>query len=350
MVLHLENSFAPGDFVRFGGDEGVVREIRWRQTTLESLSGSTIIVPNSALMKGTVTVLGRRAFSPRGRWSKAVFNVYYDRAPNEVIHAVQNALRDDPPASVASDPRPNCALLELKESHAVYAANYWITDVTRADTIDSAVRVRIYYALSRAGIKLSIPSRALLVLRKDEEVQERSSRLESERRLIALKGVDIFGSLTEDEFKVLADRLIPSPFSEGEVITRQGAHSQWLFIILKGEAEVRLYSEDGSSFHAVSKLAAGDFLGEMGLMTGEPRSATVIALSEVASYRLDRESFSDILLKRPAIAESISAVLAKRRVELDAARTGLSEEVKRQRIRKDQGDLLSRIRSLFGVR
>ena len=87
----------------------------------------------------------------------------------------------------------------------------------------------------------------------------------------------------------------------------------------------------------------------MGLITGEPRSATVVALSEVDCYRLDRESFGEILTRRPQIAEAISALLAERRLGLDAARGGLDEEARRRRFDGARVDLLSRIRSFFSL-
>ena len=82
-------------------------------------------------------------------------------------------------------------------------------------------------------------------------------------------------------------------------------------------------------------------------MTGEPRSATVLALSDAVCYRVDKEAFHDILRRRPEIAEDISLVLARRRVELDAAREGLNEEARLARMKQHQGDLLRRIRGFF---
>jgi CRP-like cAMP-binding protein len=83
------------------------------------------------------------------------------------------------------------------------------------------------------------------------------------------------------------------------------------------------------------------------MMTGEPRTATVIALSDIECYRLDQEAFHDILKSRPEIAENISEILARRRVELEAAREGLDEEAKLMRKRRHQGDLLRRIKGFF---
>jgi CRP-like cAMP-binding protein len=84
-------------------------------------------------------------------------------------------------------------------------------------------------------------------------------------------------------------------------------------------------------------------------MTGEPRSATVIALSDVECYRVDKDAFHDILRSRPEVAEDISEVLARRRVELDAVREGLNEEAKSARMRHHRGALLKRIRNFFAL-
>jgi CRP-like cAMP-binding protein len=82
-------------------------------------------------------------------------------------------------------------------------------------------------------------------------------------------------------------------------------------------------------------------------MTGEPRRATVAALTDMLCYRLDKGSFQEIINRRPEIAEDISHVLARRAVELEAVREEVSEEAKRQRMNKAQTVLLDRIRKFF---
>jgi len=87
----------------------------------------------------------------------------------------------------------------------------------------------------------------------------------------------------------------------------------------------------------------------MGLLAGEPRNATVVALSDVGCYRLDREGFKEVLARRPEIAESISLTLAKRKLELAAAREGLRVHEDHPQLERTRGDLLSRIRRIFAL-
>jgi CRP-like cAMP-binding protein len=154
--------------------------------------------------------------------------------------------------------------------------------------------------------------------------------------------------LTDAERRELAGHLKVAPFARGEAMTRQGAVAHWLYIIERGEAEVRFTGEDGLT-KKVASLGDGDFFGEMGLMTGAPRTATVLARTDVKCYRLDKESFDEVLQRRPEIAEDISRVLARRRAGLEAVREGLNEEAMRQRMGRHQGDLLNRIRNFFSL-
>ena len=347
MVLHLEDSFVPGDMIRVEGHEGVLREIRWRQSTLETTGGDLIIIPNIVLMKSAVMVLGRAAGNKRFR--AVSFNVYYDKQPGDVIQAVEQVLKYDPPAGTASDPAPDCVIKDFQPNHVVYEARYWLTDFSAPGGVDARVRSRVFYALSRAGIKLSVHGRTMVLAQDAEEVAEKSRKEEQVRRLAALKGVYVFQVLTENEKELLAGRLKSTPFAVGEIITKQGSVADWLYIIYKGAAEVRLYSEGSGGYRAVKRLVAGDFLGEGGLLTGEPRSATVVADSEVSCYRLDREGFAGILASRPEIAVSIAELLAKRRVELDKAKEFLAGESAARALVTEQQDLLSKIKDFFNL-
>ena len=134
----------------------------------------------------------------------------------------------------------------------------------------------------------------------------------------------------------------------GETLTRQGAEGHWLYLILKGEVSVHVRSEEGLE-KEVARLGAGDFFGEMSLMSGARRSATVVAETPVECYRLDRTAFQQIIRERPEIAEPVAEILARRRTELFAVREGLDQEAQRRKYADEKLDLLDRIRDFFGL-
>lgn len=347
LALQTERSISVGDWVRLDQHEGLVKEISWRHTSIETRNWDTVIIPNSVLMKSQVTVLGRRAGAPRQHRQMVYFNVDFRYTPTEVIDTVEAALCAEPIANVAREPAPNCVLVDFKDSYATYTVRYWLTDLAVDTPTDSVVRSRIYFALRRKEIPLSIPAQSLFITEDDQSRRSRKRDEEIERRVESLRHVELFHTLTEDEWRELAAQLYVAPFVRGEAMTRQGAEAHWLYIITKGEAEVRINVDGSNVSERVATLHEGDFFGEMGLMTGEPRLATVVAQTDVECYRLDKAAFNDILHRRPEIAEDISHVLARRRAQLEAIREGLDEEAMRKRMRSHQGDFLHLIRKFF---
>jgi CRP-like cAMP-binding protein len=161
--------------------------------------------------------------------------------------------------------------------------------------------------------------------------------------------VSLFQVLSDAEVHELARSLKYAPFSRGETMTRQGANAHWLYVMTKGSAEVRTRIEDTSETKVVSRLDAPQFFGEMGLLTGEPRLASVVALSEVECFRLEKRGFERILQERPEIANAVSTVLAERRVELIATREGLEQSQRRKREERERERILHRIQDFFGL-
>ncbi|HEX7668182.1 MAG TPA: mechanosensitive ion channel family protein, partial [Polyangiaceae bacterium] len=347
LAIQLDDSVEVGDWVKVGDVTGRVTEIRWRYTAIETRNWETVIVPNSLLVKGQVTVLGRRAGKPHylRRW--VYFNVDFRYPPSEVIRVVVEALRGVVIERVATEPKPDCVLMDLSESYGRYAVRYWLTDIAVDDPTDSSIRTRVYFALRRAGIPLSMPAHAVFLTEDSTERKEGKTRAETERRLKALAAVELFTDLSESERAHLAEHLRYAPFGPGETMTRQGAEAHWLYMIVDGEVSIRVAGDGGE--REVARLRAGDFFGEMSLLTGERRTATVVALTPVECYRLDKAAFQDLVVARPEVTEHIADILAKRRTELTAARQGLDDAAERERMRITRTDLLSKIRSFFSL-
>jgi len=346
MALQMERSIAVGDWIRVGDTEGLVREIRWRQTSIETRDWNTVVIPNSQLMKSQVTVLGRRAGQPRQNRHAVAFNVDYRHNPAEVIDVVLHALRVEKIPNVASEPPPDCVQTDFKDSYAAYAVRFWLTDFAKDTSTTSEIRTRIYVALQRAGMNVSIPAQSVFMTMEGRSRDQRKQEQEIQRRLTALRSVKIFQALTDDERVEIAQQLMVTPFRKGEIMTRQGNVAHHLYILVRGEGDVRYESAMAGS-RVVGHVHAGDVFGEMGLMTGEPRSATVVATTDVMSYRLDREGFLNAIQKRPQLAEEIAKVLAKRQTELDAVRNGITASASPLKIQQTENELVKRIKDFF---
>ncbi|HWP44154.1 MAG TPA: mechanosensitive ion channel family protein, partial [Blastocatellia bacterium] len=298
LALHMDKTIEVGDWIKIDQAVGQVKEIRWRYTAIETRNWDTVVIPNSVMLRNHVLIYGRRAGQPVQHRQWVYFNVDFRIPPTDVIWAVNEALGAEPIPAVAAEPKAHCILYDFKESYCQYAVRYWLTDLAADDPTDSIIRTRVYFALKRANVPLSIPAHSIFLTQESEERKEMKHEKEVAHRLEALSNVELFHSLNEQERQLLARRLRPAPFTRGEAMMRQGSEAHRLYIITSGAARVHISTDDGAS-KDIAILKAGDFFGEMGLMTGERRSATVTAIEDVECYRLDKDAFHDILLNRP---------------------------------------------------
>jgi small-conductance mechanosensitive channel/CRP-like cAMP-binding protein len=352
VALQLDNSIRVGDWVQLeNGRQGVVREIRWRHTVIETRDWDTLIVPNALLLQSAFTILGKRQGQPLQHRMWVYFNVDFRFGPTEVIRVVEEALRAAPIDGVACEPPPSCVCMDFardrRDSMAYYAVRFLLNDLANDDPTASRVRARVYTALKRADIPLAVPATHVWVEQDSPERRARKAEREMDRRRQALRTVSFLAPLRDDEMADLADRLRYAPFTAGETVTRQGAVAHWLYILTEGTAEVRVTKAQGTT-QTVATLVGPDFVGEMGLMTGEPRSASVVAVSDVECYRLDKDAFRAILAQRPTLAAEVTALIAARQVELHA-RQGAELEAGPRSIDDEKLRLLSAVRRFFGL-
>jgi CRP-like cAMP-binding protein/small-conductance mechanosensitive channel len=350
LALQLDNSVEVGDWIKVDDISGKVVDIRWRSTLVETRNWETVVFPNSQLMKSKFLVLGRRTGQPV-QWRRWVwFNVGLETVPTRVVSVVEDSILQTVIANVAKTPAPNCILMDLDDKgYARYALRYWLTDLAADDPTDAMLRWHIMASLQRAGIKLAQGAQSIHITKENEKYDEAVHEREVLLRIKTLRRVELFSQLNEAELRGLAERLRYSPFAKGNVITKQGdARSHWLYIIINGEAEVYVDLPNGKR-RTVRILGRGNFFGEMGLLTGAPRSASVVAKSDVECYRIDKEVIEEILHARPGIADEISHILVTRRAELDIALQNLDATGQHKDLSQQRSEILATIKRFFSL-
>jgi len=336
-----------GDWVRVDQVEGQVRDIRWRSTLIETRNWETIVIPNSAIMKGRVAILGKREGHER-QWRRSIVFMVDPRVPPaRVIATINEEMRDVPIGNVARIPAPQTVLHDFAHGNLQYELRYFLTDPQEDQVTDSMVRVHLFASLQRAGIRIAEEQRTVHGVARDQAHDDVVRKREITRRLDMLRGVDLFSVLSEEEMNEIAERLQYAPFARGDAITKQGNIPHWLYIVAFGEVEVRYEPPHGAP-QTISTLRAGQFFGEMALLTGEARTATVVALTDVECYRLDGKSFQGLLLRRPEIAEAMARVINARKPDLEKVRDAFASQPSIAVVQ--QADLLTRIRRFFGLR
>ncbi|MEO9136883.1 MAG: mechanosensitive ion channel family protein [Casimicrobiaceae bacterium] len=345
LAIQLEKTCRIGDWVRIDAVTGQVVSIRWRYLAIATLNNETIVIPNGAVMQHQVTVIGRRG-EERTAWRRYVnFEVEYQHPPARVIEQVESALAHAQIPHVSQDPHPRVACIGFQDSGVEYAVAYDLVDAAYYWSIDSQIRVHVYAALTRHGLGIPFPRRVVEV-RRDERPQ--TAQREIERRIAALGSIDLLSSLTDAEHAALARKLTTCAYVPDEMVFRAGEPADSLYLLAQGVVDI--VGEGGTGTrHKLATLHAPSYFGEMGLLLGQPRAATVVAAGEAICYRLDKEGFDAIIRARPELAQMLAQVLAERQAANDATLQALDAEVRaRQKVGRTT-DLMRKIQQFFGL-
>ncbi|MEP6694013.1 MAG: cyclic nucleotide-binding domain-containing protein [Chloroflexota bacterium] len=126
-----------------------------------------------------------------------------------------------------------------------------------------------------------------------------------------LARVALFKELPEPGLQMLAERGRPKHFATGDVIMRQGDESDALHVITRGRVRVER-NQPGEPTLVLAELEVGDVIGEMGLLDGAPRSATVTALEHTQTLEIHATVMALVLMQYPQIAAALLRTLSRR--------------------------------------
>jgi small-conductance mechanosensitive channel/CRP-like cAMP-binding protein len=333
--LHADRPFQVGDVIVVGQQKhtGVVEGITWRAIKIRTFQNHIVLVANSNASKEAIEVCPRENLNAR----LVFFSTLYTDSPAKTIHVAREAVRDAD--NVSPKITPIVRIRELGESGIDWEIKYWLEDFAKYNDTDALVRQRVWYALNRSGLTFAFPTRTLHLERK---VTTRPVTLE-EQIADRLSAVDIFAPLSPDELRQLATGTVGHVFAPGETLIRAGDEGSYMFVVHSGRVEVQV-SENGRP-RTVATLTEGNFFGEMALFTGEPRTASVVAVDETEVLEIGHSAMKHIFETNPDLAESISWTIAERRANLAAG----SQQAAQASIEESAG-LLSTIKRFFGLR
>jgi CRP-like cAMP-binding protein len=339
----MQRPFEVGDWIQFDAEQrniGKVTEVNWRATTIMTNDLVEVILPNAMLAKANI-----RNFSRPSTVSRRMVTVQGDYAvpPRRVHEAIVESLAGTP--GVLEDPPPYVQTRSFADSGIEYGVYFFTNDFHVRDKTDAIVRDRIWYAMQRASIGIPFPTRTLHMHHVSEDTERRAHDRELERRDQVLRCVDFLDVLPPDAHRSLAAAAAVRLYAPGETIVKKGDASNELFIIDRGEVAIELPRPEGGAPITVAKLGSRKFFGEMGLLTGEPRTASVRAAGECELLVLEKEAFHQTLASHAGVVDKLGGLLAERQAELEAAASSKRPEAEQVQDRSRR--LISQIRDWF---
>ncbi len=302
--LHFQKPFQTGDWLALDRHQGEVIEINWRSTRLRTNDNIILDIPNSLMASQTITNL---TFITRLHAMRLHVSADYKAPPNHVKDALLHATATAP--GVLSNPPPKIFLNQFGEHAITYEVKYWFEDHARYNDITDAIRTNIWYEFQRRGIKIPFPIRTVQIERAAPPLSE-ANRAAARA---ALRQQRLFQCLNAAQIDSLLPHANHLHFGRGERIIGQGDEGESMFVLVAGEA--RVLTESHGATAPVALLRAGDCFGEMSLLTGEKRSATVVAGRDCEVVEIDKPSLAAVLKEQPELLATLSDLLARRRLE-----------------------------------
>lgn len=344
LALQIEHPFTVGDWVKVSEQEGQVTQMSWRSVTLRTRDNHNIFIPNGNVAKQIIINFSRP--TPLQRMH-AVVSVAYGQPPGPVKELIAKAVTEA--RGVVAQPATIVVIRDYGEFAIHYDIQYWITNFADVNVIQDEVLTRVWYALQRAHISLPFPVRDVSVRMVEPNHEEQMALARRGRVEAALRPISILNPLTAEQITQLAQTSEQQIYTADEILVREKASGDSLFVIIAGRVRVEKRLEDGQ-VSVLAHLGPDDFFGEMSLLTGEPRSASVVAETETEVIVVHKTSLAEIALKDPRILEALTMALEQRMkhsAERVAAETGPLAE---RRPGQPSSALLSRVRRFFGIK
>ena len=350
IAINLDGSIRPGDWVRlhhrdFKNEQyGQLLEINWRTSRIQLEDDNVIVVPNGLMATMAVTDYASNDHVTRFEVKVALdYAVPTERAVRVLKAGAIGACGS---GGVVPVPEPHVLVGETSDVGVTYRIRYW-GQVTahRPAQMANAVLTSVLKHAHKAGLSLSYPKEDVFIAKMPQRQYESDDETD---RVELLARVDLFQkALHRDELYAISETMAVRDITAGDTVVEQGGAGDSLFIVAEGMLDVEVDSQTGQGPVAVGRIGAGEVFGEMSLLTGEPRTATVRSRTDALLYEVRKDGFEAILRSRPEIAEAVAAIVAERRMKTLqslAERSGPERAAEQKRL---QGQILVKVTRFF---
>jgi small-conductance mechanosensitive channel len=345
LTLLFEQQIRVGDFIEIDNLLGTVENISIRSTIIKTIDGLFVIIPNIRFVETNIINWSYR--DPKSRLRIPV-GVAYGTDPTIVTEALLVAARMEP--NVLSHPSPKVWFRGFGDNALNFELLVWIDRPQDSDAIKSAVNFSIEYELRHRGIEIPFPQQDLWLRNpqdlnklfhqqsKDTDIsngkvfpkyskqlaEPKSNSSVSEPKKSGskspnnwtlrdlLRRVAYFEQCTDLELRQLIEYGYRQLFPTGHIICKENDPGDSFYIILSGAVEV--LSEKADRY--IATLHEGEFFGEISLLLGAPRTATVRTMEDSIIFVVEHHDLQKLLVEQPKLADRIAQTLSERQQAL----------------------------------
>jgi len=302
LALHVERPFAIGDWIELGsGIAGKIIEANWRAVHLVTIEGRAVVVPNSELAHGQfINVTAPQRYFRLKRTICLDYSVPGDR----IVPILQAAMMAT--EGVRNDPTPIVLIDECNDRGVLYGLNFWVSDYPEQFSVSRQVVITALKFLDQAGLAPAYPKRDVALFEPGTRQIIRHIDLAS-----VLSRIPLLSRLEPAIMSELADAGHLREFPPNAVIVSEGDAGDSLYVVVAGMLEASRKDAHGAA-ETIGRLHPGEVFGEMSLLTGAPRSATVVAASPVMLVEISKNHLEPIFRSHPGVITQLAEIEAAR--------------------------------------
>lgn len=328
IIIVLRRTIKVNDYLQFGSNqefqdlEGTVKNISLLSTLITTEDGATLIIPNSSLV--TVPILN---WSYGGNPNRIKLPIRIHPSTDIVLFTETVLTSVDQEPSVLKDPPPELVFNELGVKYFEFELFVWIPSFRDDEPAKTKLNYAIEYNLRQRGISVSFPDYSVYLNK--AKVPEIPSLENQEHREIRgdisirdlLKKVPYFENFTELELRKLIEIGSRKRLKKDQILFNEGEPGDAFYIVLEGAVDIFVAKIDKH----LTTLKRGAFFGELSLILGIPRTASVKALEPTIVFGIYRQEFEKLLQDQPDFAELIIQELSQHQEELEQRKKQLQQ-------------------------
>lgn len=337
LSLVSERPFSVGDWIQVGEVSGKVLQVNWRAVRIQTRELDEVTLPNSALSKERITNFSRPSTISG---VKVHVGFEYDAPPNRVRQMLSDVANST--AGILLKPEVDVRVASFADHLIDYEVRFFIADFDSLPQIRSRYLAQVWYAARREGIIIPYPIQTIF----KTEVAGTAPRSAVSRLTRLFTSIDLFGTLSESERQNLAESATVETYASGEEVIRQSEEGDVFFVVLDGEAVVTATTPDGVKAE-IAHLERGEIFGEMSVLTGEPRSATVNAVTDLVVASLTRDKLAPLLKGNNDLEEAFAKYIAGRAEETKGALVKAEKYRELVAVKSDPAAIRHMLRRIF---
>ena len=334
LSLQLERVIQEGDWVEIEGYIGRVHSISWRDTELNSLYGTRLILPHANTNSKNI-----QNFTNNGCYASCIKVGLDYNMPPHVAKSIMQRIADNHPL-ILNTPKSIIRISSFGESSINYEWINWIKDFSQSRILSGDLQEQLWYSLQREGFSFPFSVRDVRLTRSISSQQSPQTEKEDLTQTIfqLMKHNHLFSTLSNSQISKLIELSSLCSYGPGEIIAVEQDSGDSLFMLIAGKVSI-IKSDMTAEATEIAKLQSGDICGEMTVFTDAPRSATIRSHSKSDILEIHRRAVAELIDEEPILLERFSQLINDRQTQLNRFETQAAQATRK--------DVIGRMKNLF---